>query len=378
MTTSTTINKFRYQGNGVTTVFAYPARLFNQSDLSVEIISRATDALIDTLEISTDYTVTIMGPESAQITVVVPPSNTQDIQIRRSIIQSQTLDLPTGTIFPAVNVENALDRAIAMIQDVQEQVNRSVKLSATSTETDSDLLTLLEDAVNDAEAAVLEAQMAIANVGNIGSLPTIAPAVGDFLAFADISDSNIIKKAAISTVLGLMPDPTYAANTFVANNTGSTASPVGVALAASQLAGRGSTGNVSPIVLGTGLTMTGTTLSAGVLTKGNTANSGASYAYNTSTTAAHGLAGKPKYLRVYLKNISGGTASGYAANTELEMSPYGAIAGGAASWSIYTDTTNVYIITNSNAQPPTLVDGVTRGNVSITIGQWQLLVDPYF
>ena len=134
MTTTNAPNKFRYEGNGATDTFAFTGRIFSADDLVVEIILRADDTLVGTLVLTTDYTITINGPSSASVTVTAPniPSTLQDIQLRRVLDRSQSLRLPTGTVFPAVSVETALDKATALIQDMQEELDRAVKLSPTS------------------------------------------------------------------------------------------------------------------------------------------------------------------------------------------------------------------------------------------------------
>lgn len=147
MTTTTITNKARYEGNGVTDTFAFTGRIFATSDLVVEIILRSDDSLVETLTETTHYTVTINSPESASVTVVSGkiPSSLQDIQIRRSLSQTQTLDLPTGTVFPAVSVENALDKVTTLTQDLSEKLDRTILLDVTSSATAPTIGTLTTD-----------------------------------------------------------------------------------------------------------------------------------------------------------------------------------------------------------------------------------------
>ena len=145
MTVTATANKFRYQGNGVTDTFSFPARVYAAADLVVQIITRATDTLEETLTITTDYTVTIAsnGTASVQVTNATKiPDNTQDILIYRELANEQTLSLPTGTVFPAKSVETQLDRAVSQIQDLSEIVARSIKLPTQSSLTSLEISSL--------------------------------------------------------------------------------------------------------------------------------------------------------------------------------------------------------------------------------------------
>jgi hypothetical protein len=81
--------------------------------------------------------------------------------------------------------------------------------------------------------------------------------------YGDIVVSNSGRTVTIANdVVTFAKLQNVAANSVLARAAGTAGDVSAVALAASQLLGRGSTGDVAAIVLGTGLTMTGTTLAA--------------------------------------------------------------------------------------------------------------------
>ena len=149
MTITDTATKFRYLGNASTDTFAFSGKAFTAADLVVQIITRATDVLEETLTITTDYSVTILSDGTASIVTVVGkiPSALQDIQILRNLAQTQTTSLPVGTKFPAKLVENSLDRAVGLSQDIEESVTRSLKFPSTSSTTVATLPEPVDDTV---------------------------------------------------------------------------------------------------------------------------------------------------------------------------------------------------------------------------------------
>ena len=134
MTVSSTTVKNSYSGNGSTTQFAYAFKIFADSDLEVIIRSATGTETVKTL--TTHYTVAGAGDASGgsiTFTSGNTPTNTQTVVIRREVPQTQAIDYIANDPFPAESHEEGLDRATMTIQQLQEEVNRSIKLSATNT-----------------------------------------------------------------------------------------------------------------------------------------------------------------------------------------------------------------------------------------------------
>ena len=142
MTVATTIIKNSYSGDGSQTTFAYAFKISADADLEVIIRSAAGTETVKTL--TTHYTVTGAGEASGGNVVFTAgniPTATETVVIRRSTIQTQTLDLVENDPFTADSVEGAFDKNLSIAQELQEQIDRSIKISRTNTMTSTDFTT---------------------------------------------------------------------------------------------------------------------------------------------------------------------------------------------------------------------------------------------
>ena len=149
MTVSSTTVKNSYSGNGSTTVFAYTFKIFADTDL--QVIIRSSTGTETTKTLTTHYTVSGAGDASGgnvTFTTGNTPASGETVVIRRAVPQTQAIDYIANDPFPAETHEEGLDRATMTTQQVQEELDRSIKLSRTNTMTSTEFTVGATDRAN--------------------------------------------------------------------------------------------------------------------------------------------------------------------------------------------------------------------------------------
>lgn len=130
MTISSTVNKNEYDGNGSTSVFPFTFEILEDSDLLVQTVNKNTGIATT----RTDYTVST-NPDrtgSATFTGTLPTSDDL-VVLKRQLPQLQSDDLIENGRYSSEVIETALDKLVILIQQMQETVDRSLRLQEGST-----------------------------------------------------------------------------------------------------------------------------------------------------------------------------------------------------------------------------------------------------
>ena len=138
MTISTQDSKVNYQGNGQTKVFQIPFPFLENNQIYVQ--KKDAQGNLINYTYATDYMVTGAGEENGgSVTLNVAPEQGSTISIYRDVPLTQEVDYRENEIFPAETHEEALDKLTMEVQQIQEQLDRSVKVDRFS-DVDPDII----------------------------------------------------------------------------------------------------------------------------------------------------------------------------------------------------------------------------------------------
>ncbi len=125
--TNTTLASPTYNGNGSTTAFATGFQFIQNADLLVTVTDSSGVETVKVL--TTDYTVTGAGNSvGGTVTFLVAPVSGSKVNIQNNVTLDQQTDYVEGGSFSAATHEDALDKLTKISQQLQEQIDRSVKL----------------------------------------------------------------------------------------------------------------------------------------------------------------------------------------------------------------------------------------------------------
>ncbi len=193
MTISSTTVKNSYSGDGSTTTFNYTFKIFADSDLQVIIRSSTATETVKT--ITTHYTVTGAGSASGGTVVFTSgniPASGETVVLRRAVPQTQAIDYIANDPFPAESHEEGLDRATMTLQQVQEELDRAIKLSRTNTMTSTEFSVGATDRANKI--------LAFDSSGEISVTQELGTFVGNWSAGTDYNARDLVKDTSTNNI----------------------------------------------------------------------------------------------------------------------------------------------------------------------------------
>ncbi len=127
MTVSTEVGHNEYTGNGVTTTFPYTFRVFDKSDLVVQIVDLEEN--ITVLVLDTDYSVTgVGGYNGGNVMLRTALTSGYRIFVSRELPVTQETDLRNQGKFLAEVHEDAFDKLTMLIQQVFYNLSKVIKV----------------------------------------------------------------------------------------------------------------------------------------------------------------------------------------------------------------------------------------------------------
>ena len=182
--------RVQYTGNGSTTVFPYEFPIFDESDMVVYFGDEVQES---------GYSVSGAGQtEGGNVTFAVAPEDGIKITLLRNVPIERITDFQEGGTFRPKNLNDEFDRQTAFLQQVQETLDRSVKVGPTSDITPEVVLAQVErvyDSIDNVDAVADD----ISNVNAVAGNSTNINAVAGDQANIDAVASNLANIDAVTS-----------------------------------------------------------------------------------------------------------------------------------------------------------------------------------
>ena len=204
MTISTLVVKNSYNGDGSATQFAYQFPIHSTAELKV--IERSALGTETVKSLGSDYSVVDNGSSGGTVTFGTAPASGISIILLRDTNLTQGVDYIANDAFAAETHEAALDKLTLQIQEAQEEIDRSIKLSRTNTMTSTEFTNSATDRAGKILAFDTSGELSVAQElgNNKGNWATAtAYAVRDIVK--DTSNNNIYMVKTAHTSTGSQP-----------------------------------------------------------------------------------------------------------------------------------------------------------------------------
>jgi hypothetical protein len=233
-TVTGTYTPTRVSTDGNTTAYSFSFAVPAQGDLVVQLVNSTNTSSVTNQTLTTNYTVTLSkSTPGGHIDFLSAPAAGQYVQLSRDIAVTQPTDIPAGGLFREIQIENALDRNVLLLQQQQEQIDRAIKVPLLSNDT-TDYTTIIENAAivaaeyaNASSASAALSQSYVSDASGYandssGYADTASGYADDALGYANVSSSHATNSSASATLAEQYANDAYEnslGNLTVANET---------------------------------------------------------------------------------------------------------------------------------------------------------------
>jgi len=356
MTVDTTTRKVTFTMDGATVDFDFTFRTVTSTPTDIKCKTRVIATGVETdLTYTTDYTVSVDSDGvGGTVTVVDDKSSAYELIIYRELTRKQESNYDDYNQFPADTLETDLDRAVMIIQDIGEDVDRSLKLPISST------ISTIE--IPDGEAnKVLGWDSTGAAIENKSSHTTSIALAKSYAttAAAEAADSATSATESSSHATTSATEATDAANSATTSST----QAIAAATSATTASSHATTAATSATTAASHATT--------AATYATTSTSSATVATSEATTAAAQAVSAATYATTATSSAtvatSESTAAAVSAISALTYSTTASSHATTAATSATTATSSATVATSEATTATARVNAITSGSITFVI-----------